>query len=344
MHVNYYVFCPENVVTGGTELLHQFADYVNSQSEFDAYIVYYNSNDEIVSGDIPERFKIYNTKSTTIVEDNCNNILVFPEVAFYFSKMYNNTRFLFWWLSFDNYLESATNTFLFKRYIDKTLSLKQLLVKLYCNLKSRKFSIADIKKINERIIHCYQSQYVHHKLFELGFYNQLPLSDYISTNFFEVSNPKVNIRENIILYNPAKGFEVTKKILKNTQHKSYSFIALKDLNQHQLSELFSKAKLYIDFGNHPGKDRLPREAALQGCLILVGNNGSAKYFEDLLLNSYCKVNKENITGIVNKIEYFLNNYEKESGKIELYKSRIQEEKKEFFKELEFVLNVFEKMI
>lgn len=345
MNINYYIFCPENVATGGTELLHQFADYLNSESKYDAFIIYYNSKDEIVNAEVPERFKIYNTKSTTNLVDSPNSIIVLPEVCYYFSKKFTKARFLFWWLSYDNYLGSANTLFSIKNFFNGTFTLKQFLLNLYLKKRSRIFSISDIRKINDRIIHGYQSQYVHEKLFELGFYKQLPLSDYISTKFLETefSNQNTNEREDIILYNPAKGIEVTREILKKAADKNYKFIPLQNLNQNQLADLFSRAKLYIDFGNHPGKDRLPREAALQGCLILVGNRGSAQYFEDVLINDNCKVNNKNINQIISKIEYLLNNYEVESEKIELYKTKIKNEKKIFFEELDFVLNVFEKV-
>ncbi len=38
-----------------------------------------------------------------------------------------------------------------------------------------------------------------------------------------------------------------------------------------------KAKLYIDFGYHPGKERMPREACLLDCCLIIGKDGSAKY-------------------------------------------------------------------
>jgi len=34
-------------------------------------------------------------------------------------------------------------------------------------------------------------------------------------------------------------------------------------------------KLYVDFGKHPGKDRMPREAAVHGCCIITGRRGAA---------------------------------------------------------------------
>ncbi|WP_216074700.1 hypothetical protein, partial [Acinetobacter baumannii] len=43
------------------------------------------------------------------------------------------------------------------------------------------------------------------------------------------------------------------------------------------------AKVYIDFGEHPGKDRLPREAAMMGTVVVVGMRGAAAFDEDVTL-------------------------------------------------------------
>lgn len=45
----------------------------------------------------------------------------------------------------------------------------------------------------------------------------------------------------------------------------------------------SKSKVYIDFGNHPGKDRIPREAAISGCIVITGKRGAAAFAEDVCI-------------------------------------------------------------
>ncbi|MGC8677909.1 MAG: hypothetical protein ACP5UF_06830 [Hydrogenobaculum sp.] len=53
------------------------------------------------------------------------------------------------------------------------------------------------------------------------------------------------------------------------------------MTRDQVIETLQKAKVYIDFGNHPGKDRIPREAAILGCCVITGKRGSATFFEDV---------------------------------------------------------------
>ena len=93
----------------------------------------------------------------------------------------------------------------------------------------------------------------------------------------ESSKNENQIKENIILYNRSKGYHLTKKIIKRLPE--FTFIPLINCTREQLSALFSKSKIYIDFGNHPGKDRMPREAALNNCCIIVGKNGAANFLK-----------------------------------------------------------------
>jgi len=54
------------------------------------------------------------------------------------------------------------------------------------------------------------------------------------------------------------------------------------------------AKAYIDFGHHPGKDRLPREAALHGTCVITGLYGSAGNTVDIPILDRYKLDPESI--------------------------------------------------
>ncbi len=49
--------------------------------------------------------------------------------------------------------------------------------------------------------------------------------------------------------------------------------------------------LYIDFGPHPGRDRLPREAAMGGACVITGMRGSAANNVDVGLPSAFKIDE-----------------------------------------------------
>ena len=49
------------------------------------------------------------------------------------------------------------------------------------------------------------------------------------------------------------------------------------------------SKIYIDFGEHPGMDRLPREAAINGLIVITNKAGAAFYKEDVGIKEKYKV-------------------------------------------------------
>ncbi len=106
------------------------------------------------------------------------------------------------------------------------------------------------------------------------------------------------------------------------------------MNRAQLKELMLKSKLYIDFGYHPGKDRIPREAAILGCCIITNKRGSAKFSKDMPINEEFKFNENNFSAISEKIEECFNNYILNLDKFERYRQEIRLQEFEFVKQLE----------
>ena len=58
---------------------------------------------------------------------------------------------------------------------------------------------------------------------------------------------------------------------------------LSGLSPHEAAELLRSSTIYIDFGHHPGRDRIPREASSAGCAVLSTQLGAARFTEDMPL-------------------------------------------------------------
>ena len=93
--------------------------------------------------------------------------------------------------------------------------------------------------------------------------------------------------------------------------------------------------MYIDFGNHPGKDRFPREAAMCGCCVITGKRGSARYFEDVPVADEFKFDENNksLEKIISKIRCCLDDYENQVIKFEKYRDMIKGEYDVFQKDV-----------
>ena len=171
-----------------------------------------------------------------------------------------------------------------------------------------------------------QSEYA--KQFVLDHFSTdiIEISDYINDDFFKPYHPTARW-DDVVLYNPVKGYEFTKMLM--TALPEVEFVPLKWMTRKQLIHMMRCAKLYIDFGSHPGKDRMPREAAICGCCVITGKDGSAAYFEDVGIPEEYKFDRTecNIPAIASKIREVLSIYP--SDDFEGYREVIKGEKQRF---------------
>lgn len=325
-YANIYVLAPSGIATGGVELAHQLVDYLREKGQ-NAYIVYIHDK-KIAAGNVTNEYQSYNIETKTSIVDDRQNILILPEIYFDWMYSFQNITIGFWWMSVDNYYNycSLCQQVLFARgFLNKLRSIKHWIDCKYFN------SIKDLKKESYRSLHFYQSKYAQYHLYSLGFSKVLPLGDYINS---DICHECSFIKEDIVLYNPYKGFKFTEKIIRKMPN--VRFVALKGYNRKELSSLFSKSKLYIDFGHHPGKDRLPREAAINKCCIITDKRGAASFYEDIpILEMYKYDDKSSsIAEIVDRINQILIDYDNCVKDFSFYVKRIREEKYNFYKNID----------
>ena len=325
-----YVLCPANLKTGGTELLHQLVYALNSIGR-EAYVSYYYEGKFNREDPTPDAFKKYvngrQSSIDTIVDEEIN-IIVFPEVCIGKQKKFRKVQKCVWWLSVDNYKETKGKVNRLKKY--GVLSfLKHLLLDDYVSLK-------DVKSIHT---HLYQSFFALDFIKSLGIDEDQTayLSDYLNDIYID-QTPSKDGREDIVIYNPKKGKEFTEKIIKSSNEIKY--VPIINMTNSQVYELMHRVKVYIDFGNHPGKDRIPREAAMCGCCIITGKRGSAGYSKDVPIPETFKFDDtdDNIGAIVRQIKKCICEYNNSFKEFDNYRMIISNEKDRFEKD---VRNIFE---
>ena len=102
------------------------------------------------------------------------------------------------------------------------------------------------------------------------------------------------------------------------------------------------SKVYVDFGNHPGKDRIPREAAANGCCIITNKQGSAAFREDVPIPEKYKFEEplEEVDRLKELLVDICSNYSEHVSKFEEYRNWIKDEKVRFDAEVvEFVRSI-----
>ena len=184
------------------------------------------------------------------IEDSPLNSIIVPEAPPYLGilQRFNHIKKYIWWLSVDN----------------------------------RDLAFDDFHKTN--ITHLAQSEYAAQFLKEKGCKNLYYLGEYIRESFLnkKIFTPKLDQ----IAYNPKKGLEFTDLFIKT--FKDLKFVPIDNMSQHEVKKTLELSKIYIDFGHHPGQDRLVREAAICGCAVITGKRGSSSYYKDVPIEGQYK--------------------------------------------------------
>ena len=315
-----YVACPANLATGGPELLHQLV-YKLNKLNINATMFYYPQNRPTP---VHKEYRKYDNDYVIKIIDDRKNVLIVPEVKTELLYKYKNIRKVIWWLSIDNFN---------KKFSTKTISkrLKKLLRELGV-LKIYNFQTPSI-------VHFVQSEYAQKHLISKGVKKIYYLSDYINEIFINKQLNKYTEKEDIILYNPTKGYAYTKSII--NKGNDLQFIPIQNMTREQVADLLGRAKVYIDFGHHPGKERLPRESAISRCCVITGKKGAAFYNKDVPIPSEFKYDdeKENIPAIIKKIKECINYYDIEVKKFENYRDIVASEEKVFEDDLKNIFAV-----
>lgn len=320
-----YIICPAYTKTGGTELLHQLAYKIRENGRYCimSYCGATRSNpihrDPAFDKYIQEEININD------IEDKKENIVIIPEICTFLVNKFENVQKVIWWLSVDNYVRYTSI-----RNAIKSFGVKDTVLLFMMNHLSFKHKF--VRKSDFHLCQCYYAiDYV--KKLGIKEENIGYLSDYINDTFTKNDIFDINKKEDIVLYNPKKGYEYTKKIIEKA--KNIKFIPLINLTTEEVKNLLLKSKVYIDFGNHPGKDRFPREAAMCGCCVITDKKGSANFEKDVPINEEFKFEDidGNIENVVKKIEYCLKDYNNEVEKFNEYREFIKKEEKNFEKDV-----------
>lgn len=253
------VYAPSASTTGGPELLHQLVHEIRANGG-EAAIHYVP--DPLAA--VPERYRIYDIPTLTAIDPADGDCIVVPETMVRRLPLWSPAQRYIWWLSFDFFRSRHRG------------GAGQLLANLY-----KEGLIQCLTRLGTG--HLFQSHYARSRLRRRGMNGAL-LSDYLS---LAPTPDDAAPRDDLILYNPKKGIEITDRLKR--QWPDLRFLPIVDMTREQVEEAFRRAKIYIDFGEHPGKDRLPREAAAMGTVVMVGIRGAAAFDEDVTLPAIYKL-------------------------------------------------------
>lgn len=303
----YYILCPHNVISGGPETLHTFVSTINDLG-YEGYIVYTNRKMTPIN-----EYSMYNIKVIDKIDDNENNVLFVPEVLTDYLFKYKKIKKVIIFLSVKFY-ENSRFDYIKENYKNKykLLCLPSIILKVFLKLKKAGFNSKKIDFANQDFFYTVNGEINRQYLKKLGVMDEriYHLCGPLNVEFFK-QNESIN-KEDIIVYNPKKGYEFTKQIIDSFNQKfNYAkFIKIENMKPNEVHNLLKRAKLYIDFGFHPGPERIPREAVISRCNIITSNLGSASNDIDIPIPRKYKFScdKQNVDQIVDLMNAMLKNY------------------------------------
>lgn len=324
MEQKIYIMAPANFASGGPLLLHQLAFKLRAKG-FNAMMVYYNISNK--PSPVHEYYQDFDIPYTKKIEDLNTNSLIVPETSISFLNKYIYIKKFIWWLSVDNFF--ITNPKKRRFSIKSILGLKQ---------KNTPYEFDQESDHQHWVQSYYASEFLNSKLVKTSY----PLSDYLDSVFIKdsLNSNNINNKKNIVAYNPKKGNEITKKLIEKAPNICWS--PIENMSPNEVKNLLSESKVYIDFGNHPGKDRIPREAAICGCVILTNKAGSAAYQQDVFISDEFKFDYKSGDEdlIINKINEIFTDFEKNNKKIQPYRDIIIGEELRFENDLQKIIDIF----
>lgn len=247
---------------------------------------------------VPEPYRGYDLSVRRSAVDTPKNAIVAPEIWPGFVDAFPRSKKVFWWLSWD--------------------------------YGAQGFDVVD----RAGVIHACQSAYALDMVRKstMRKTGSMLLSDFTR---WEFGGSRPSERRDIVAYYPTKGAEFSERLI--AENPDLTFVPIANMTPAQVHELLSEAKVYIDFGHHPGKDRIPREAALSGCCVITASDrGASAYREDIPIPKRYKFTTRVFRSreVSAAIRDCLAHYDERIEDFELYRATIRAEQWIFLEQVE----------
>ena len=317
-----YVVAIRQNQSGGSESLHQLAAEVKKNGM--SVAMYYSDCNSL---EVPDKFKKYDLTVANEIKDSDGNVIVVAETETQILFDYKKIRKCIWWLSRDFYYGYANLEGLIRSA--QRHGIKRTLYPIYVPIVFIKKKLTPkyfrFQKKDSGIFHLYNCEYARLYLKENGIEKDQTLymcgpirNEYFDTPFID--------KENIVAYNPKKNFEYTIKVIALLQQKrpDIQVVAIEGMKPQEIVNLLNRCKVYIDFGQFPGPERIPREAVTCRCNILTSRYGSTRNSIDVPIPDQFKIDasSKNITKIVNMISELTDKYEHYVSKYDIYRKKV----------------------
>lgn len=285
----FVLICPKGVRTGGPKDLHQLLQAIRDVYNSEAVLC---DIDGSLSGRESNQPHIEYTKFQPIWIEASSitelDILVLPETHLKYARNFPENLIVIWWLSLYNGL-SSYNKRVIRRLDNFPKSSTTYPIILNLITVGHRIKLRYLKLIlSRKLIHVSQSVYAHQELNRAGI-KSIYLRDYLDDYWLTPRKAFNSADSNLVLSNGAKNKQIIGKLARDPRFANFKFELLSGLDQSELEAKFRQSVAYVDFGYHPGKDHLPREAAAIGIPLVLNTRGAASNSLDYRFNVVSRI-------------------------------------------------------
>jgi hypothetical protein len=239
------------------------------QLGINAYLSYFPST-SVTS--IPDAYRHYGAVLGAFT-DTPDSAVIVPEIYSIPALRFKSQRRFVWWLSLSNFYGWKGDSV----FRDAFRSVRTLV------RGRRPYGVQSLSCLT----HLVQSDTVSRHLEERGV-SSFPLCDFVNPVFL-LPPSTLHQRQDVILFNQSKSAVPVSALQREYPH--LEFRGLHGLSALDLRDVYRSSKLFVDFGPHPGRDRMPREAVSQGCALITGLRGTAANSRDVPIPSRYKLDQ-----------------------------------------------------
>jgi hypothetical protein len=292
---------PIGYETGGPEALHQLCHTMRKFGH-DAYLLPMEGTE---SNRPIENYSKYDAPIDTSFSRD--SILVVPEIAP--DLILKSERAIIWWLSADNSPLSQLSR-----------APKPTELNSEATLKSAEFWD---KFYSSQVINCSQSFYAKNFLNNVFDLKPVMLTDYINKKdlFLEKQKEKEGIS---FSSRGAEYFDYFVSML-----PEFNCVRIIGMNKEQAMGTLANSRLYVDLGHQPGRDRMPREAALHNALVMLNSKGAGANYQDAPLSTDYKFKVEDADRAVEKIKNTLHQPSVSNDSQQFYREWVESQQEIF---------------
>ena len=268
-----YVLYPRGSRTGGPEALHQLVHTLRGVGQ-DAYLVPLAAT---AGAERVQEYAHYDAPERATIRDEPGCAVVASETAVRRLSMARQATRICWWLSVDNSpLFAAARE---KTYMNDPGARARLLRTARAG-RGLVYRTALRQPGWRGMVHLAQSHYAWNFVFDHLDVAPALVTDYTPVGHLDAFAKKpMRDRGLTVAYNPKKGGRLVEELIR--AGAPHDFTPLSGMSRDEVFRTLCGSAVYLDAGHHPGKDRMPREAALAGAVTLVARRGSAANSRDV---------------------------------------------------------------